>query len=167
MNSWNFKGMLAAAIVFPALSGAAWAGGSDDLGCSNATLKGAYALSVLTIAAAAPLEPGVVVVLGRFDGKGGFTQIDYPGDGLSMTPPLTAFRTGQTGTYTVNPDCTGFQTISLGAGVGVTTKAFVISNGGRSIHGVVAGFTLGGTAVSAQARFDGWKVASDQDTEDR
>ena len=32
MNSWNFKGMLAAAIVLAALSGAAWAGGSDDLG---------------------------------------------------------------------------------------------------------------------------------------
>jgi hypothetical protein len=80
-----------------------------------------------------------------------------------MTPPLTAFRTGQTGTYTVNPNCTGFMTINLGGGVGMVENAFVISNGGRSIHAVIAGFTVGGTAVSAQGRVDFWKVASEQD----
>jgi hypothetical protein len=161
VNSWNFKGMLAAAIVLPAMSGVAWAGGSDDLGCTNATLKGAYAFSVLTVAS--PTGPGVVVGLGTFDGNGGFTQIDYPGDGLSMTPPLTAFRTGQTGNYTVNPNCTGFMTINLGGGVGITTNAFVISNGGRSIRAVIAGFTLGGTPVSAQGRVDFWNFASEQE----
>jgi hypothetical protein len=161
MNSRLFRGVLAAAIVLPTLSGAAWAGGSDDLGCSNATLKGAYAFSVLTVAQAT--GPSVVVGLGTFDGKGGFTQIDYPGEGLSMTPPLTAFRTGQTGTYTVNPNCTGFQTINLGAAVGSTTNAFVINNGGRSIDAVVAGFTLGGTAVPLQALVHFSKVASQQE----
>lgn len=160
MNRGVLKRILAAAIALPTLSGAAWAG-SDDLGCSNATLKGAYAFSVLTVAG--ETGPGVVVGLGTFDGKGGFTQIDYPGDGLSMTPPLTAFRTGQTGTYTVNPNCTGFQTINLGGAVGVTTNAFVISNGGRSIDAVVAGFTLGGTAVPTQALVHFSKVASERD----
>ena len=43
MKSWAFEGMLAAAIVLPALSGVARA---DDLGCSNATLKGEYAFGV-------------------------------------------------------------------------------------------------------------------------
>jgi hypothetical protein len=161
MKSWFVKGMMTAAIVLPGLSGPAWAGGSDDLGCSNATLKGAYAFSVLTVAS--PTGPGVVVVLGRFDGKGGYRQIDYPGDGLSMTPPVTAFRTGQTGSYTVNSDCTGFQEINLGGGVGVVENAFVISNGGRSFDGVVAGFTLGGAAVPSQTLIRGSKVASEQD----
>ena len=46
MKSWFSGGMLAAAIALPALSGAAWAGGSDDFGCSNATLKGEYAFGV-------------------------------------------------------------------------------------------------------------------------
>jgi hypothetical protein len=160
VNSWNFKGILAVAIVLPALSGAAWAGGSDDLGCSNATLNGAYAFSVLNIAT--PTGPGVVVGLGTFDGKDGFSQIDYPGDGLSMTPPLTAFRTGQTGTYTVNPNCTGFMTINLGGGVGTVENAFVISNGGRSIDAVVAGFTVGGAAVPDQGLVHFSKVASEQ-----
>jgi hypothetical protein len=103
MKSWLVKGMMTAAIVVPTLGVAR----ADDFGCSNATLKGAYAFSVLTVVAA-PGVPNVVVVLGKFDGKGGYTQIDYLGDGLNMTPPLTAFRTGQTGSYSVNPDCTGF-----------------------------------------------------------
>ena len=161
MKSWLRKGVVAAAIVLPALSGAAWAGGSNDFVCSKATLKGAYAFSVLTIVAP-PGGPNVVVVLGNFDGKGAYTQIDYLGDGLSMTPPLTDFRMGQTGTYTVNPDCTGFQTINLGGGA-VVTNAFVISNGGRSFDAVVAGLTVGGTAVPGQSLVHGSKVASEQD----
>ena len=40
MKSWLSKGMLAGAILLPALSGMARA---DDFGCSNATLKGEYA----------------------------------------------------------------------------------------------------------------------------
>ena len=105
-NSWLVKGMLVAAIALPALSGAAWAGGSDDLGCSKATLKGDYAFAVLTIVAASPPGPGVVVGLGTFDGRGGFTQIDYPGNGGTDLGLDEKFRTGQTGSYTVNPDCT-------------------------------------------------------------
>jgi len=46
MKIWLAKGTLLAAIALPALSGAAWAGGSDDFGCSNATLKGEYAFGV-------------------------------------------------------------------------------------------------------------------------
>jgi len=132
MKSRSWKEMLAAAIILPALSGAAWAGGSDDLGCSNATLKGDYAFSVLTIVAASPPGPGVVVGLGTFDGRGGFKQIDYPGNGGTDLGLDETFRTGQTGSYTVNRNCTGFMTINLGATVGVTENAFVISNGGQS-----------------------------------
>jgi hypothetical protein len=167
MKSWVWKGMLAAAIALPALNGTAWAGGSDDhFVCSNATLKGDYAFSVLTIASA--LGENVVVGLGTFDGKtatdgtGGFKQIDYPGDGILMGLDNN-FRTGQTGSYIVNPNCTGFMTINLGTSVGSVENAIVISNGGRSIHGVVAGFTLGGVATSTLTRVDFWKVASEQD----
>jgi len=97
MKSSSLRGMLAAAVVFPALGGVAWAGGGDDLGCSNATLNGDYAFSVLTIVAASPPGPGVVVGLGTFDGRGGFTQIDYPGNGGTDLNLDENFRTGQTG----------------------------------------------------------------------
>ena len=43
MKTWFWNGMMAALIALPALSGVAWAGGSDNFGCSNATLKGEYA----------------------------------------------------------------------------------------------------------------------------
>jgi hypothetical protein len=164
MKRWLFQGMLAAAIALPGMSGTAWAGGSDDLGCSKATLKGDYAFSVLTIVAAAPVGPGVVVGLSTFDGKGGVKQIDFPGNG-GTDLDLTAFRTGQTGTYTVNPNCTGFITIDLGPTVGTVTNAFVISNGGQAVHAVIAEFTApGGASVTPlQSRIDFWKVASEQE----
>jgi hypothetical protein len=154
MKNWFWKGTLAAAIMLPGLSAAAWAGG-----CSTATLQGDYAFSVVT-GNPGPQAPWVVG-LGTFNGRGGFIQTDYPGDGLLMTPPLTEFRTGETGTYTVNGNCTGFMTIDLGNGVEIE-NAIVISNGGRSIDAVVAGFTVGGTPVPGQALVHFSKVASAQ-----
>jgi hypothetical protein len=164
MNSWFLKGMMTAAIVLPTLSGAAWAGGRDDLGCSNATLKGAYAFGVTNYA-----FPLVVAGIKIFDGKGNFTQRDYGGDSVpaEFSPP------GQEkGTYAVNPDCTGSEVINLnvpgvpaGTSHGVVKGLFVISNGGRHFHEVVSEFTPpGGTEpVPAQTSADAWKVASEQD----
>jgi hypothetical protein len=70
MKSWLWKGMLAATIALPALSGMARAQSNDNDGCTNATLKGDYAFSVIDF-----ILPQVVVGIGRFDGKGGFTQL--------------------------------------------------------------------------------------------
>src|ERR1700726_1986133 len=81
MKSWLWKGMLAAAIALPALSGVARAAQStDDDGCTNATLKGDYAFSVIDFSV-----PQVVVGIKNFDGKGKFTQRDYIGDSLRTT----------------------------------------------------------------------------------
>jgi hypothetical protein len=165
MKSWAFKGMLAAAIVLPALSSVARA---DDFGCSNATLKDDYAFSVVDLT-----TQSVVVGLAEFDGRGGFAQIDYPGDRLRTAGTLD-FRTGQTGSYNVNADCTGTMEIDLnvqgvpaGTSHGVIHNVIVISNGGRSIHGVVAGVTPPGQPIGTlspgQTRVDFWKVASEQD----
>src|ERR1700724_2364834 len=97
MKSWLWKGMLAAAIALPALSGVARAQSSDNDGCTNATLKGDYAFSAINFSV-----PQVVVGIKNFDGKGKFTQRDYGGDSL-RTSGLTDFSTeGQeTGTYKV------------------------------------------------------------------
>jgi hypothetical protein len=153
MKTWLSKGLLAAVIALPAMSGTAWA--HDDGGCSEATLRGDYAFSVVDLT-----TQGVVIGLATFDGKGGFAQIDYPGDRLRTAGTLD-FRMGQTGSYTVDRNCTGTMEINLGGGVGVVTNAFVISNG--SIHAVVAGVTVGGKAVPNQTRVDFWEVASEQD----
>ena len=173
MNSWNFKGMLAAAIVLPALSGPAWAGGTDDFGCSNATLNGEYAFGVTayTPAGLPNGPPAVVTGIKVFYGDGTLTQRDYQGDNLAgddFSPPGR-----ETGTYKVNSDCTGSMVINLnvpnvpsGTSSGVIEIKFVISDGGRHIHEVVSQGTPPGSAGPmhpTQTSADDWKVTSERD----
>ena len=106
MKSWLWKGMLAAAIALPALSGVARAQSNDNDGCTNATLKGDYAFGVTAYTPPGLPDgpPRVVVGIKTFDGRGKFTQRDYIGDSLRTTGQ-TDFSTGETGTYAVNSDC--------------------------------------------------------------
>jgi hypothetical protein len=167
MKSWFWKGMLAAAIALPALSGVARA---DDFGCSNATLQGEYAFGVTSYQSPSG-PPTVVAGVKFFDGKGKLTQRDYQGDNLAgddFAPPGR-----EKGTYQVSSDCTGSMVINLNAfGVppvttqgGVINIKFVISDGGRHIHEVVSGFTPPGASgpIPTQTSADDWKVASEQD----
>jgi hypothetical protein len=173
MKNWLFQGMLTAPIALPALSGAARAGGTDDYGCSNTTLKGGYAFAVNTwVLTDGVYLPGFVVGITTFDGNGKLTQTDYQ---ESYGYPAE-FSMGETGTYVVNSNCTGSALINLNVlGVSpVTTQGgsiglgFVISNGGQSIHGVVSEFTNPGATGPVPPsnihvdRVDFWKVASEQ-----
>jgi hypothetical protein len=174
MKSWLWNGMIAAAIALPALGGVARAQSADNDGCSNATLKGDYAFVVTSWSeptGVLPWVPQVVIGIVNYDGNGNRTQIDYIGDSL-RTRNTTAFGMGETGTYTVNPDCTGREQIQLnapnvppGTSHGVIDSVFVISGGGRSIHAVVAKAILPGAtqAMPDQTRVDSWKVGSEQD----
>ena len=160
MKSWLLQGMLTAAIALPALSGVARAGGTDDYGCSNATLKGEYAFGVTNLTI-----PQVVAGIKVFDGNGNLTQRDYIGDSV---PAEFAPKGQERGTYTVNPDCTGSMVINLnvpGAPPpnGVIQILFVISDGGRHIHEVVSQLTppFSSAPEPVQTSADDWKVASD------
>ena len=172
MKRWLSKEILAATIVLPALSGAAWAGGSDDFGCSNATLKGEYAFGVTayTPAGLPNGPPQVVAGIKVFDGNGNLTQRDYIGDSI---PAEFAPAEQEKGTYTVNSDCTGSMVINLnvpnvpaGLSSGVIEIKFVISDGGRHIHEVVSQNTPPGSTGPlhpTQTSADDWKVASDRE----
>ena len=174
MKSWLSKGMLAGAILLPALSGIARA---DDFGCSNATLKGEYAFG-FTAYTPPGLPDGPASVgagIEVFDGKGNFTQRDYAGDSLRTRGQTDFAPEGQeTGTYTVNPDCTGSDVLNLNVpGTppphGVIQVMFVISDGGRHIHEVVSEFIPPGFTEPqpTQTSADVWKVASERETEHR
>ena len=166
-------GLITTAIAMLALSGVARAGGTDDFGCSNATLKGEYAFGVTAYTSASlpnspPYVVGVVNGIKVFDGHGNLTQRDYQG-GNNAGPDFSP-RGREKGTYTVNSDCTGSMVINLNAPVtsgstGVINIMFVISNGGRHIHEVVSEFIPPGASgpVSNQTSADDWKVASEQE----
>ena len=171
-------GLMATVIAVPALSGVARAGGPDDFGCSNATLKGLYSFGVTAYTPAPPPSPPpspppttkVVTGIKVFDGQGNLTQRDYQGDDLAG--PDFAPKGQEKGTYQVNSNCTGSMVINLnvpgvpaGLSTGVIWIKFVISGGGRHIHEVVSElippFAIG--RVPTQTSADDWKVASDKD----
>src|SRR6516162_8290687 len=87
MKRLLLKEMLAVSIALPGLSGAAWAGSTDDFGCSNATLKGEYAFGVTAYTPPGLPDgpPSVAAGVKVFDGRGGLTQRDYRGDSLRTT----------------------------------------------------------------------------------
>ena len=156
MKRWLWVGAMATVIALPALSGAARAGGTDDYGCSNATLKGEYAFGVTNFTA-----PQVVTGIKMFDGHGNLKQQDYLGD---TSPPEFSTPGQETGTYMVNPDCTGSMVIK-GPSSREIDILFVISDGGRHIHEVVSLFIPSASIgpVPGQTSADDWKVASEQD----
>ena len=162
MRNWFSTGLVAAAIVLPALSNAAWADA-----CSDATLRGEYAFGVTAYTPAGLPEgpPEVVAGIKVFDGHGNLTQRDYQGD---TVPAAFAPAGRETGTYHVDPDCTGSMDIDLNVpngGGGEIQILFVISNGGRHIHEVVSQFTppfATGPAHPTHTSADDWKVAPEQ-----
>ena len=142
--------MLASAIALPVLSGAAWAGGGEDFGCSNAVLKGEYAFGVTTYS---PV-PGVVAGIKVFDGNGNLTQRDYIGD---SSPAEFAPKGQETGTYTVNSDCTGTATINYPDGSWINLELVVVSHG-REFHTVVSSLSMAGVLQPANIGSTGVRV---------
>jgi hypothetical protein len=139
------KAFTIAAVTALAL-GIAPTANAHDKGCSNATLKGTFAekdTGFVTNPSPAPASLFAGVNLETFDGKGtitasGFASLD--GNGGPQT---------ETGTYTVNPDCTGTYAVQISPG-GFTAHAFfVIDDDGNELQIVV---TDPGTVINCIAR---------------
>jgi hypothetical protein len=155
------------------------AAAADNDGCSNATLKGDYGFTILgdqpnPDGTTSPIK-GIGIT--HYDGAGKLTQTDFvitagvpqPSNGNAMTE--FHFSTGETGTYKVNPDCTGSAEIDLNAPVpsglssGVIKLMLIVTNGGRAIHVVVAEITPPGATKPTlnTTSADAWKLGSDHD----
>ena len=83
----------------------------DDQGCSNASLSGSYGFQI------SGSIPGTLAIAGIarlvFDGQGNFTQIGSSQINVIGHPPVVSLDQAGTGTYTVNPDCTGTETLNV------------------------------------------------------
>jgi len=92
-------------------------------GCSNSSLRGSYGFQLNgNIIGLGPIG-GVGVA--TYDGAGNFIQTDNVNvNGFGSAP-----RPGS-GTYTVNADCTGTQTLNLPGGQVVHTAFVIVGNQG-------------------------------------
>ena len=156
--SWRISRLTLPVLAVAFLLPVARAQNTDNDGCSNLTIKGDYAFRISGSILNSATPPAVVnyrdgVAITHFDGSGHLTQVDFViGNGApSVNNPAdvdqtSGFNTGETGTYQVNPDCTGNAEIDFPAppaGVvpltGTVIKLmFVVSDHGRKINTVVS-----------------------------
>ena len=97
--------------------------------CSVATLEGSFVRKDVGFVMTAPATtvPLAGVVLVTFDGNGAFTSAGFS----SLNGNVSESK--GTGTYTVNPDCTGtYNSLSSTGRAG--TAFFVIADNGNEIH---------------------------------
>jgi hypothetical protein len=123
--------------------------------CSNSTIRGSYAF---TIHGSIVLPDGSTLLVDglakqTFDGNGNFTQVDAVAVGGNLPP---GWRPGS-GTYSVNPDCTGTQTIVIPGNPDVHLQ-LIVAQSGNTIHQVVidpgVAATAGGERVRAPKHRD-------------
>ena len=92
---------------------------ASDKGCSNFTLRGTYAQKGTGVITAPPDQAGPFANVGTliFDGNGGLTGAVVASSNGSSSSAT------ETGTYTVNSDCTGTYTVQI-APFGISSQAF-------------------------------------------
>ena len=117
--------------------------------CSNATIRGSYAFTIhgtifLPNGSTIQLDG---VALQSYDGQGHFTQVDAVADNGFLTP---GWRPGS-GSYSVNPDCTGTQTLVV-PGMGDLHLQIIVAQGGNTIHQVVIDPGIATTALGERIR---------------
>ena len=118
---YSAKAFTIAALTALAL-GVAPAAKAADKGCSNASLQGTFSDKdtgfIYPAANAAPV-PFVGVNVETFDGNGNIKGMGFASAGGTGGPQTF------TGTYAVNPDCTGTYTVEISP-LGLTTHAFFV-----------------------------------------
>jgi hypothetical protein len=108
--------------------------------CSDATLSGTY--SDQDTGTIVGVGPFAAVNVDSFDGRGNMTIRGVSSVNGSVSPGT------ETGTYQVNPDCTGTYTVKDSSG-DTFDAFFVISDGGNELRIVV---TDPGTVINCIAR---------------
>jgi len=118
---------------------------SSQRRCSNRTLHGSYALNIDGTIIAGPnrlLLRGVAIR--EFDGRGNLSQVDFTT--INGAPAGTEWRSGS-GTYELNPDCTGTMEIIQSDGSPTLRLRLVVANHGRTTYDISEGNSTGATGT--------------------
>src|SRR5258708_22163999 len=108
---------------------------SDASACSNSTIEGTYAFTIHgTVFLPGGAPPLLVDGLAKpsFDGNGNITQLDAVAVNGNVAPGWRL----STGTYSVNPDCTGTFTVSNGDRPPINGQ-FIVAQSGNTIREMV------------------------------
>jgi hypothetical protein len=119
---------------------------ANDKGCSNLTLQGSFALKGTGFLVSPPVVAGpyVTVLTLIFNGNGVATSAVGSSSQNGNIGPQT-----ETGTYTVNPDCTGTYMVLISPGGFTAHYFFVIDDSGDELQIIC---TDSGAAFSGTAR---------------
>lgn len=116
--------------------------------CTDRTIRGDYGFSIDgTVLAGTPnafLLRGVAMT--RFDGEGNLSQVDFT---TRNGMPMGADWRPATGTYAINPDCTGTAEIVPADGSPSLRLRLVVVDHGREIRTVVVGNATGSVGIRA------------------
>jgi hypothetical protein len=117
--------------------------------CSNATIQGTYAFTIH--GKIFNLDGSILAVDGlaktTFDGRGNLTQLDAVAINGNVAPGWAS----NTGTYSVNPDCTGTFTVTNGSQAPVHLQ-MIVAQSGNTIHDMVTDPNIATTAEAERVR---------------
>jgi hypothetical protein len=117
--------------------------------CSNSTIQGRYAFTlhgtIFLPTGGTLLIDGIA--LQAFDGRGNVTQVDAVADNGNLAP---GWRPGA-GSYSVNPDCTGTETLVV-PGMPDLHLQMIVAQSGNTIHQVVIDPGIATTAEGERIR---------------
>jgi hypothetical protein len=116
--------------------------------CSNQTLRGDYGFDIGGQILAGP-RAGILrgVAMTRFDGQGNLSQVDFAT--INGIPGWPDWRPA-TGTYDLNPDCTGTAEFTPSDGSPTIHLRMVVVNRGREIRTIVEGNATGSTGIKVR-----------------
>jgi len=116
---------------------------AQDGHCSDRTLIGDYGAAVegVLIIPGAPELAFRAVTMNHFDGRGNLTSVEHTVvNGVPLNPGT--YWTPGSGTYTVNPNCTGTAIVNTPNSPAPLNLAFVVVRHGTEVHAVLDAHAL-------------------------
>jgi len=145
-------GLLVAPSSLRVVASSPQADDGDTKVCTNHTLHGDYGSAVegvlLNVPGLPPEAQFRAVVMTHYDGNGNLTTVEHTVvNGFPLNP---GFTVAGSGTYTVNPDCTGTEVTNTPNSPVPLNLAFVVVRQGKEIHSVLDAHALATVSIKVQ-----------------